>query len=210
MAEIVIRAGVAHVASEGRNHEINRSKKVALTLECFSKWGSERFSKPSGTREPLMACWPTQAIIWEMLMKDPAQAAGQMKRWGGAHATCEREYTIRTHRFYVQLLHLSSRFPFYMQDGSINWWIYVWSGQRNKLIIAFTTSNIYVCCHIPTLIQAYILMKRIISIHIFSWLQLHEHKNMLLFLKINWSKIPPQHEQITAELITLIDLLWVL
>lgn len=44
----------------------------SLTFECFSKWGSDRFSKPSGTREPLMACWPTQAIIWEILMKEPA------------------------------------------------------------------------------------------------------------------------------------------
>lgn len=46
-------------------------KEKRLTFECFSKWGRERFSNPSGTREPLMACWPTQAIIWEMLMKDP-------------------------------------------------------------------------------------------------------------------------------------------
>lgn len=44
----------------------------SLTFECFSKWGSDRFSKPLGTREPLMACWPTQAIIWEILMKEPA------------------------------------------------------------------------------------------------------------------------------------------
>ena len=50
---------------------ITTINKLDLTFECFSKWGRERFSKPSGTREPLMACWPTQAIIWEILMKDP-------------------------------------------------------------------------------------------------------------------------------------------
>lgn len=53
------------------HHKKNKINPVDHTLECFSKWGRERFSKPLGTRDPLMACWPTQAIIWEILMKDP-------------------------------------------------------------------------------------------------------------------------------------------
>ena len=38
----------------------------------LSKCGKARSSKPLGTRLPLMACWPTHAIIWEMLMLEPA------------------------------------------------------------------------------------------------------------------------------------------
>lgn len=50
-----------------------------ITLECFSKWGKDLFSNPSGTREPLIACWPTQAIIWDMLMKEPENTERKRK-----------------------------------------------------------------------------------------------------------------------------------
>ena len=41
-------------------------------LPFLSKCGKARSSKPLGTRLPLMACCPTHAIIWEMLMLEPA------------------------------------------------------------------------------------------------------------------------------------------
>ena len=31
-------------------------------------------------REPLTACWPTQAIIWQMLMVDPLEPHSAMMR----------------------------------------------------------------------------------------------------------------------------------
>lgn len=40
-------------------------------LQNFSKWGRARSSNPLGVLLPLMACCPTHAIIWEMLMKEP-------------------------------------------------------------------------------------------------------------------------------------------
>lgn len=42
-------------------------------LQYTSKWGSDLLSKPSGTLFPLRACWPTHAIIWEMLIKEPGK-----------------------------------------------------------------------------------------------------------------------------------------
>lgn len=54
-----------------------------ITLECFSKWGKDLFSNPSGTRDPLIACWPTQAIIWDILMKDPGKKKNNLThKWG--------------------------------------------------------------------------------------------------------------------------------
>lgn len=42
-------------------------------IQCFLKWGSDRPSNPSGVRCPDIACWPTHAIICEMLMKEPTK-----------------------------------------------------------------------------------------------------------------------------------------
>lgn len=44
---------------------------AAGSLECISKWGSDLCKNPFGIREPLRVCWPTHAIIWDILMTEP-------------------------------------------------------------------------------------------------------------------------------------------
>ena len=53
------------------HHKTNAPAPCAV-LPFLSKCGKARSSKPLGTRLPLMACCPTHAIIWEMLMLEPA------------------------------------------------------------------------------------------------------------------------------------------
>lgn len=51
-----------------------------VSIHFFGKWGRALSSNPSGILFPLMACWPTHAIICEILMKDPLEPQRAMVR----------------------------------------------------------------------------------------------------------------------------------
>mmetsp|Transcript_3996 Transcript_3996/g.11133 ORF Transcript_3996/g.11133 Transcript_3996/m.11133 type:complete len:210 (-) Transcript_3996:1531-2160(-) len=54
-----------------RRYEFSTNPRDSGPWSSFRKWGSVRFTKPKGMRFPSTFCCPTQAVIWEMLMKEP-------------------------------------------------------------------------------------------------------------------------------------------
>ena len=52
---------------------MGKVKECVFDLQCLLKWGSARSSNPFGILLPLMACWPTHAIIWDILMNEPVE-----------------------------------------------------------------------------------------------------------------------------------------
>ena len=55
--------------------EFSMKPRASAPSSNFLKCGSVRSSKPLGIRLPSMFCWPTQAIIWAMLMGPPLEPA---------------------------------------------------------------------------------------------------------------------------------------
>lgn len=58
----------------------NWKQKEKKNIHFLGKCGKERSSNPSGILFPLIACWPTQAIICEMLIKEPLDPLRAMMR----------------------------------------------------------------------------------------------------------------------------------
>ena len=68
----------AEYGPDGKARTVRPEKKLLTTkplasgfFDDLGKCGSERSTKPSGTREPEMTCWPTQATICDTLILEP-------------------------------------------------------------------------------------------------------------------------------------------
>ena len=73
---------------------------AAGDFEFLGKWGSVRSSKPLGIRAPFTFCWPTQAIICDMLILEPLDPQRAITQGALVRGSSDRQAFPASSRIY--------------------------------------------------------------------------------------------------------------